>query len=74
MRLAKMLKLYDPALQAEPRNQKPAIIPLRKDCSLLEWLEKTGQLICRKESRKTPQGGGGSRTGRNDGDNKYSRL
>jgi hypothetical protein len=43
-----MVKLHNPALHTEPRNQEPAIIPPRKDSSLLDWLSETGRLVARK--------------------------
>jgi hypothetical protein len=43
-----MVKLHNPALHAEPRNQEPAIIPPRKDSSLLDWLRETGRLVARE--------------------------
>jgi hypothetical protein len=43
-----MFKLHNPALHAEPRNQEPAIIPPRKDSSLLDWLSETGRLVARE--------------------------
>ena len=43
-----MVKLHNPALHAEPRNQEPAIIPLKQDSSLLDWLSGTGRLVARE--------------------------
>jgi hypothetical protein len=43
-----MVKLHNPALHTEPRNQEPAIIPPRKDSSLLDWLSETGRLVARE--------------------------
>lgn len=43
-----MVKLHNPALHAEPRNQEPAIFPPRKDSSLLDWLRETGRLVARE--------------------------
>ena len=48
MKRVKMVKVHNPALQAEPRNQPPAIIPPRQDSSLLDWLSKTGRLVARE--------------------------
>jgi hypothetical protein len=45
-----MVKLHNFALHTEPRNQEPAIIPPRKDSSLLDWLSETGRLIAREAS------------------------
>ena len=43
-----MVKLHNPALHAEPRNQPPAIIPPRQDSSFLEWLARTKHLMFRE--------------------------
>ncbi len=43
-----MLKVHHPALQEEPRNQQPTIIPPRQDSSLLDWLSETGRLVARE--------------------------
>lgn len=34
-------------LREEPRAQRAAVIPLRNDTSLLDWLESSGRLIPR---------------------------
>ncbi len=43
-----MIKLHNPALQEEPRNQEPAIISPRQGSSLLDWLSETGRLVARE--------------------------
>ncbi|MBD2303754.1 DUF3134 family protein [Nostoc sp. FACHB-190] len=39
-----MVKLSNPALHEEPRYQSTAIIALRQEQSLLDWLASTGRL------------------------------
>jgi len=39
-----MVKLSNPALHEEPRHQPAAIIPLKHQESLLDWLASTGRL------------------------------
>ncbi|MCC5639743.1 DUF3134 domain-containing protein [Nostoc sp. CHAB 5844] len=39
-----MVKLSNPALHEEPRYQPAAIIPLKQEQSLLDWLASTGRL------------------------------
>ncbi|BAZ48158.1 DUF3134 domain-containing protein [Nostoc sp. CENA67] len=34
-------------LREEPRNQRAAVIPLKQETSLLDWLQTTGRLIAR---------------------------
>ncbi len=46
-----MVKLHHPALQEEPRNQQPAIIPPRQGSSLLDWLSETGRLVVREAGK-----------------------
>ncbi|MBD2345936.1 DUF3134 family protein [Anabaena subtropica] len=40
-----MIKLSNPALHEEPRHQLGAIIPLKQEESLLNWLQSTGRLV-----------------------------
>ncbi|MFN6568564.1 hypothetical protein A6770_00645 [Nostoc minutum NIES-26] len=40
-----MVKLSNPALYEEPRHQLTAIIPLKQEESLLDWLQSTGRLV-----------------------------
>ncbi|MBE9192657.1 DUF3134 domain-containing protein [Gloeocapsopsis crepidinum LEGE 06123] len=35
------------ALREEPRDQRAAVIPLKNESSLLDWLESSGRLIAR---------------------------
>jgi len=39
-----MVKLSNPALHEEPRYQPAAIIPLKEEQSLLDWLASSGRL------------------------------
>jgi hypothetical protein len=39
-----MVKLFNPALHEEPRHQPAAILPLKHEDSLLDWLASTGRL------------------------------
>ncbi len=34
-------------LREQPRNQRAAVIPLKQEPSLLDWLQATGRLIAR---------------------------
>ncbi len=34
-------------LREEPRNQRAAVIPLKQESSLLDWLQANGRLIAR---------------------------
>ena len=34
-------------LREEPRNQRAAVIPLKQESSLLDWLQSHGRLIAR---------------------------
>jgi len=38
---------YNPSLREEPRSQRAAVIPLKQESSILDWLEHTGRLIAR---------------------------
>jgi len=35
------------ALREEPRDQRAAVIPVKNESSLLDWLESSGRLIAR---------------------------
>lgn len=43
-----------PSLRQEPRYEPAAVIPLKKDSSLLDWLEATGRLIMREPVEEIP--------------------
>ncbi|NJR76713.1 MAG: DUF3134 family protein [Scytonema sp. CRU_2_7] len=34
-------------LREEPRNQRAAVIPLKQETSLLDWLQTSGRIIAR---------------------------
>jgi hypothetical protein len=34
-------------LREEPRNQRAAVIPLKQETSLLDWLQSSGRIIAR---------------------------
>jgi hypothetical protein len=34
-------------LREQPRNQRAAVIPLKQESSLLDWLQSSGRLIAR---------------------------
>ena len=38
---------YNPSLREEPRSQRAAVIPLKQEVSILDWLENTGRLLAR---------------------------
>lgn len=38
---------YNPSLREEPRSQRAAVIPLKQEVSILDWLEDTGRLLAR---------------------------
>jgi hypothetical protein len=41
---------YNPSLREEPRNQRAAVIPLKQESSILDWLESSGRLLARDTS------------------------
>ncbi|MEM8779650.1 MAG: DUF3134 domain-containing protein [Cyanobacteria bacterium P01_G01_bin.49] len=47
--------MYNPSLSQEPRYEPAAVIPVKKDSSILNWLEATNRLIPREpEETKAP--------------------
>lgn len=38
---------YNPSLREEPRSQRAAVIPLKQEASILDWLENSGRLLAR---------------------------
>lgn len=47
--------MYNPSVRQEPRYEPAAVIPVKHDSSLLDWLEATNRLIPREqEESKTP--------------------
>lgn len=41
--------MYNPSLREEPISRPAAVIPLKHESSILDWLEATGRLIARDE-------------------------
>ena len=41
--------MKNPALNQEPRYEPAAVIPLKREASLLDWLEASGRLIHRQD-------------------------
>lgn len=39
--------VYNPSLREEPRSQRAAVIPLKQESSILDWLENSGRLLAR---------------------------
>lgn len=39
--------VYNPSLREEPRHQRAAVIPLKQESSILDWLESSGRLLAR---------------------------
>lgn len=44
--------MYNPSLLKEPRYEPAAVIPLKQDSSLLDWLSATGRLIPRDRDER----------------------
>lgn len=40
--------MRNPALHEQPRTQPAAVIPVRRNSSILDWLEATGRLLSRE--------------------------
>lgn len=40
----------NPALHEQPREQPAAVIPTKRDASILDWLESSGRLLAREGS------------------------
>lgn len=41
--------IYNPSLREEPIDQPAAVIPIKQETSILDWLEATGRLLARAE-------------------------
>ena len=41
---------YNPSLREEPRDQRAAVLPKKRDSSILDWLESSGRLLARDSS------------------------
>ncbi len=39
-------------LREAPRNQRAAVIPLKQETSLLDWLQASGRLIAREQQEQ----------------------
>lgn len=44
--------MYNPSLKQEPRYEPAAVIPVKTDSSLIDWLTETGRLIPRDKQEK----------------------
>lgn len=42
--------MRNPALHEQPRSQNAPVIPMRRDASILGWLEGTGRLLARENA------------------------
>lgn len=42
--------MYNPSLREQPLDQPAAVIPLKHESSILDWLESTGRLLARDEA------------------------
>jgi hypothetical protein len=47
--------MHNPSLRQEPRYEPASVIPLKKDSSLIDWLEATGRLIKRETVEETEE-------------------
>ncbi|HAC64280.1 MAG TPA: hypothetical protein DCF68_12250 [Cyanothece sp. UBA12306] len=45
--------MNNPSLRQEPRYEPAAVIPVKNDTSLLDWLEATNRLIPRESQEST---------------------
>lgn len=41
--------MHNPSLRQEPRYEPAPVIPVNKDSSIIEWLERTNRLIPREK-------------------------
>ena len=39
--------IENPSLREEPRGQRAAVIPIKQESSILDWLENSGRLLAR---------------------------
>jgi hypothetical protein len=44
--------MYNPSLRQEPRYEPAAVIPPKKDASILDWLEARNRLIYRETEER----------------------
>lgn len=47
--------MYNPSLRQLARRDPAAVIPVQRDASILDWLEKTGRLIPRDPVETLPK-------------------
>ena len=48
------MSYHNPALRAYPRKQHAPVIPLQRDASILEWLERSGRMMERAADPNFP--------------------
>ncbi|HEY9876451.1 MAG TPA: DUF3134 domain-containing protein [Candidatus Obscuribacterales bacterium] len=41
--------MYNPSLRREHRHEPAAVIPIKQETSILDWLEDTGRLLARDD-------------------------
>ena len=41
--------VYNPSLREEPIDQPAAVIPIKHETSILDWLESSGRLLARDD-------------------------
>ena len=46
------LMLHNPSVREEPLDQPAPVIPIKNETSILDWLENTGRLLARDESKE----------------------
>jgi phosphopantothenoylcysteine synthetase/decarboxylase len=44
--------MHNPSLRQEPRYEPAPVIPVNKDSSIIEWLEKNGRLTKREKEER----------------------
>lgn len=44
-----LLKVYNPSLREEPRDKPANVLSVRREASILDWLERTGRLRARQQ-------------------------
>lgn len=44
--------MYNPSLSQEPRYEPAAVIPIKEDSSLVDWLKATNRLIPREKAEE----------------------
>ena len=46
--------MYNPSIRQEPRHEPAAVIPIARESSILEWLERNGRLLARDVQVESP--------------------